>query len=397
MVMQGSIEVTIDDISEIDEIEGKLSSEAIEERLMRSVAQNDKKNVDSGQLIAEALNQGISSFNPDMMFENMVNNYSMAKKVYGERLIKLLSGYNSGFIERNINIPEFQRELKKKIAEKVQEMKDDSLLTRSDAVSEIGATLSALVLFASELERITPKGSFGEKPHKRRSHYGERDTSRKYRKGDRYKDIAIKDSLKLAIRRGHRRVGTDDLVVSDRQSRGQAEIIYAIDASGSMKGKKIAVCKKAGIALAYKGINARDKIGLIAFGSDIKTEVTPSLDFPFLLREIAKLRATRQTDFTSMLLRCLELFSTGSHTKHLIILTDATPTVGADPQAESLAAISRIREAGITVSIIGIEMDQKARTFAEHAAEIGKGKVYLVKATDELDTIVLEDYYSIYG
>ena len=40
-----------------------------------------------------------------------------------------------------------------------------------------------------------------------------------------------------------------------------------------MKGPKIGACKRAGIALAYKAIEEKDKVGLIVFGILIGVEV----------------------------------------------------------------------------------------------------------------------------
>ncbi|MCK5283031.1 MAG: VWA domain-containing protein [Nanoarchaeota archaeon] len=390
-----SYDLEIDELEEIDESDGKVASDDIEDKLLHSVLQNDKKAKDDGKLIGEAFNQGISSFNPDMMFENLVNNYSMAEKIYGETLIRLLSGYNPNYIDRNINIPEFKRELKKKLMDKVEQLKDEGLLKKDFSVSEQGLKLASLIMYCEELDNIIPKGIFGEKVNKKASHYGQRGDTRSYKRGDRYRDIEIKKSLKLAIRRGHNKVYEDDLKTSIRESRGHAYVIYALDASGSMKGKKLEMSKKAGIALAYKAIEAKDKVGLIVFGSEIKEEIAPTEDFSFLLKEIARIKASKQTDFKGMLRKSIELFPAGDFTKHLILLTDAMPTIGDDPEKESLEEMSRIRNAGITVSLIGINLDDKAAEFAKKMVEIGEGKLYMVREVEELDKIVLEDYYSI--
>jgi len=391
-VVKGSFDVEIEEIAEAEEIDSKNSDEAIEDKLLKSVMQKDEKSMEYGELIEESINQGINAFHPDVMFENLVNNYSMAKKMYGEALIKLISGYNPSYIEKNINIPEFKRDLKKKIEDKIQELKDEKMLTRDNSISEKGMKLSSLIMYTQELEHLIPKGVFGEKVHKKAAHYGERGEPRRYKAGDRYKDIAMKESLKLALRRGHKEIKREDLKTSERQSKGQAFIVYALDASGSMKGKKIEMCKKAGIALAYKAIQMKDKVGILVFGSEIKEEIPPTDDFPLLLESLARIKASRQTDFKEMLKSALHVFPAGDYTKHLIILTDAMPTVGDDPEKESLEQVSRIRNAGITVSLIGINIDDKAKTFAEKVVEIGNGRMYIVRELEEVDTIILEDY-----
>jgi len=82
-----------------------------EDKLMKSVLSNDKKTIDDGKLIAESINQGISAFTPDLAFENITKNFTIAKQLYGEKLIRLLAGYNPNYIAKNLGIPEFQKEL----------------------------------------------------------------------------------------------------------------------------------------------------------------------------------------------------------------------------------------------------------------------------------------------
>ncbi|MBD3164499.1 VWA domain-containing protein [Candidatus Woesearchaeota archaeon] len=395
-VMRGSPDynVDIDELKEIESAESKTSTENIESQLLKSVQQQDERAKEEGRILNEAINQGISAFNPDMMFQNLTNNYSMAKKIYGKTLIRLISGYNPDYIKRNIKIPEFRKELKKKLKGRIDELKEKKLLKRDSSIAEKGFKLASLLLYAEELDNIIPKGIFGEKIHKKASHYGERGDFRHYKKGDRYRDIEIKQSLKMAIRRGHKKVMRTDLRTSEMQSKGSAYIIYAVDASGSMKGKKIEMSKKAGIALAYKAIEQKDKVGLIVFGSDIKEKIYPTSNFPMLLEKISRIRASKQTDFRGMLHKSLELFPKGEFTRHLIVITDAMPTVGNEPKKESLVEMANIRNAGITVSLIGINLDREASEFAERFVEIGKGRLQIIRQAEELDKIVLEDYYT---
>ena len=78
-----------------------------------------KETIDDGKLIEDAINQGMGAFTPDMMFEHIVKDYKMAEKLYGESIIRRLTGYNAEYVERNCRIPEFQRELKERIQEKI--------------------------------------------------------------------------------------------------------------------------------------------------------------------------------------------------------------------------------------------------------------------------------------
>ena len=71
------------------------------------------------------------------------------------------------------------------------------------------------------------------------------------------------------------------------------------------------------------------------------------------------------------------------------------PTTGKDPEKEVLEAASLCHDNNISISLIGISLDEKGIMLAKRIVEIGEGKLYLVKGNQELDTIVLEDYYAL--
>jgi len=394
-VITGSEKLEVKQFSNAEEISGKLTFQQLEDKFMHSVLENDKKVIDNGKLISDAISQGMSSFSPDLMFEQLVKSYTIAKHIYGESIIRLVSGYEPDYIKKNIGIPEFQKELKQKIQEKIEELKEEGLLQKDNSLSEKGIELASLVLYFEELDKIMPKGIIGEKISKKAFIYGEKENSRSYKKGDRYRDIALRKSVKLAIRRGHNHFDDRDLQVYEKQSKGQTYIVYALDASGSMKGKKIDACKKAGIALAYKAINEKDKVGLIVFGSEVREVIEPTADFTRLLKEITKIKASKETDIVSTLQKAIELFPSENITKHLILITDALPTKGNEPEKSTLEAASTARSNGITISLIGINLDEKGKKLAEKIAELGEGRLYIVRNLENVDRIVLEDYYSV--
>jgi Mg-chelatase subunit ChlD len=385
----------VKDISSASELTGKLQFQQLENKLMHSVLENDKETIEEGKLIKDALNQGLSSFTPDLIFEHLVKNYSMAKHIFGESLIRLVSGYDPNYIKKNINIPEFRNELRNKIEENIERLKGKNLIDNENFISEKGLELASLVMCFEELDNIVPKGISGEKIHKKVSVYGSKEDSREYKKGDRYRDIAIKKSVKLALRRNHKKLLFNDLKVYERQSKGKAHIVYALDASGSMKGAKIDKCKKAGIALAYKAIDEKDKVGLIVFSSEIKEIIEPTNDFTLLLKVITEVKTSRETDIVQTIRKAVEMFPSNDITKHLILLTDALPTKGKKPEQETLEQVSIAKDSGITISLIGINLNEKGKKLAEKIVEIGQGRLYIVRDLDDVDKIVLEDYYSV--
>src|SRR3989338_5441663 len=145
---------------------------------MPSVLENNKKAIDEGKLISDAINQGMGSFTPDVMFEQLVKNYTIAKQIYGESLIRLVSGYEPDYIKKNTGIPEFQKELKEKIQQKIQELREEGFLLKDNSLSEKGIELASLVLYFEELDKIVSKGVIGEKVNKKNFVYGEKENSR---------------------------------------------------------------------------------------------------------------------------------------------------------------------------------------------------------------------------
>jgi len=377
---------------EIEETTGKLAPS--DKGLMRSVLASEEKRKDA-KLIKEAINQGVGGFVPDNIFENLVNNFSHAEKLYGQTFLNLVFGYNFEYLERNIKIPEFQRELKKKIENTVERLEEEGLIDRDGQLTSQAEEMAALILYIEELENIVPKGVLGEEISKKNAHYGERGRTRNFKKKDRYKDLSMRKSVKKAVKRGHKEMRVDDLEVFERQAHGSVQVIYGMDASGSMKGKKIDMAKKAGVALAYKAIERKDKVGLVVFSKEIKESVEPTDDFGLLMKKISAVRASKETDIVKMVQKASELFPRGDFTKHLLVLTDALPTVGREPEEETLESVSIARAAGVTVSLVGINLNERGEELAKKIVELGEGRLFIVKDLKELDKIVLEDYYSL--
>ncbi len=383
------------EFSKAEEYQGKLQMQLLDEKLMHSVLQDDQKTIDDGKIIEDGINRGMNAFLPNMIFENLVKNFSIAKQLYGEKLLRLIAGYDPKYLERNVRMPEFQKKLKKEIEERIENLKQKKLLKKDGTIADKGIELASLSLYIEEIDNLIAKGAVGEKIHKKASHYGEKGDIRVFKKGDRYKDISIRKSIRMAVKRGHSKIKKEDIRTSERQSKGAVYIVYGLDSSASMKGDKIHSCKKAGVALAYKAISDKDKVGLVVFGTEVKDSIEPTDDFGFLLNRITRIRASKQTDFKKMIEQASEMFPVQEVTKHLLILTDALPTVGKEPEEETLAAVSGARAKGITISVVGIKLDEKGEKLAKKIAKLGNGKLYMVRDLGEVDRIVLEDYYSV--
>jgi len=375
-----------------EELEGALQSQD-EQGLSHSLVEGDQDKVEEGQLLDEAINQGMSGFNPDLFYQDLVNNYQHAENIYGESLIRLLTGEDPNALKKNIKFPEYKKLLKKKIEDKFEKLEQEGLIDEEKRITEKGLTLASLVLLMEELNELSTK-DLGEKVVKQKAHYGEKSDTKPYRKGDRYKDITLKASIKKAIRRLHSNLTLNDLETFEKRKKTEKIVIYALDASGSMKGRKIKLCKKAGVALAFKAIQDHNKVGLIVFGSDIEQLVYPTLDFMTLVTKLQGVKAKKKTDLAVTIDKAREMFPSDNITKHLVLITDAVPTEGASPQQDTLIAIEKAKYCGITTSVVGVQIDE-GEELAKKIVEIGQGRFYKVKDLENLDLVILEDYYSI--
>lgn len=373
---------------DIDEIGGSTKRDSDEQRLMSSILEG--KGIEEGKLIKEAINHGIFSFNPDMIFDKFTGDFSEANETYGSFFLKDLS-----VSARDMNLPEVQRKVKQNIRNKLEDLYNKELINKNLDITEKGIVLAALSLYVEELDKLVSKGLIGEKLNKKCSFYGDDEDFRNFKSGDRYRDIALKKSVKLAVRRSHRDLEVHDLRVFKKGSRGKIYIVYALDASGSMKGKKMDMCKKAGLALAFKAINEMDKVGLIVFGSDVESIIEPTSDFYLFLKSIVRIRAKKETNIATTILKAIEMFPSENLTKHLILITDAIPTYGKSPVEDAFDAVSKASRLGITISVVGIGLDKEGADIAQRISELGNGKLYVVNNIENLDYIVLQDYYSL--
>ncbi|MBI2575146.1 hypothetical protein HYV82_04650 [Candidatus Woesearchaeota archaeon] len=190
--------VNVKSYSTIEEFKGKLEIN-LDRGLMRSVVENDKSTIDSGKLIADSINQGLSSFTVSSVFEQLIKNFSLAKSLFGSSVIRLLTGYDDEFVGRNIRLPEFQRELLKRLEEKIESLRQEGLIDRDGAITEKAVELASLILYTEELDKIAPRGSEG-RVQKTADPYGVKDEIKGFR-NERYRDIDLRKSVRKAVMR----------------------------------------------------------------------------------------------------------------------------------------------------------------------------------------------------
>lgn len=362
---------------------------------MHSVLEGDPETITEGKLIKESLNMGHSSFVPSELFAALVKDFRAAERLYGKRLIRLATGHSTEYLARNIKIPEFRNALREKLEGLGRQLESLGYAEEQGQITQRGMELASLLLYLEEVKELT-KGQAKRGSYTRKSPQGEEKGGlSSYRKGQGFRELSIRGTLRKAIRRLHKEIAPQDLVAQERLARGEKWLIFLLDASSSMRGEKMDHAKKAGVALAYKALEEGNRIGLVVFSTGVSLRLSPTRHFPTLLWEISRVMPRKETNLAGAIRAASELLPHKGAIRHIIAITDALPTWGELPEEKAVNEAAAARAKGITLSIVGIMLDKAGEAVAKRIVEAGGGKLYAVKQLRELDRLVLTDYYSL--
>ncbi|TLZ65364.1 MAG: VWA domain-containing protein [Methanobacteriota archaeon] len=154
-------------------------------------------------------------------------------------------------------------------------------------------------------------------------------------------------------------------------------ISLAIDSSGSMDGEKIEQAKAAALGL-LKQLRPTDQISIVSFSDTVAVQLPMSRVGNS--REVAAaVKAISVSGLTAMyngLDATFQQARRGSQeagtVNRVILLTDGNPTVGKTDGREFVSLAQNMREAGITITAIGIGIDYN-ESLMQKIAEAGGG------------------------
>ena len=288
------------------------------------------------------------------------------------------------------------------LKETIDMLEDKNILEKGEEGWDITRKAVSMLL-----EKLVPRhwdyyNSSGEGRHKtgKRLNLGEGRIVglRKYRLGDRFRDVSVKDTVREAIRNRRNYITREDIMVCKKDIRKKLEIVIAMDLSGTMSQlDKLWYAKESAIALALACIHYKDRIGVVTFSNmaDIIVEITRN---PYVVaRKVLDLEL-HENAFTNIgygLSKARSLLiqqKKGETKRHIVLVSDGDanapkPFPGRYCIEEAAKAIRK----GITISCICINEKSANPRLMREISRVGRGRIYMIGGTEELTPVLLEE------
>jgi Mg-chelatase subunit ChlD len=221
--------------------------------------------------------------------------------------------------------------------------------------------------------------------------------NRPWRFGDSYRDFSLKDTIRQAVRRHHRKVARQDIRVFQRDIRSRLDILLCLDLSGTMEQlEKLWYAKEAAIALALSASRYGDRLGVVTF-SNLATVVSDLTTNTFRITEKVLDLDLHPNAFTNVgygLLTARNLFArhSRSHAKqHILLVSDGDATAPhPSPARFALQEAARATRKGITISCICLNEKNADPDLLHRISRIGRGRTTVIENTRNLKEAVVQ-------
>ena len=257
------------------------------------------------------------------------------------------------------------------------------------------------------LEKLVPKywdyyNSSAEGRHKtgKRLNFGEGRIigQRKYRFGDRYRDVSIKDTIRETIRNRRDYVTREDIIVHKKDIRKKLEIVLIIDLSGTMSQlDKLWYAKESAMALSLACTQYKDRVGVVTFSNmaDILVDITGN---PYVVAEKVLDLDLHENAFTNIgfgLAKARSLLTRhrrGEVKQHIVLISDGDANAPKPfPEKYCIEEAGKTIRKGITISTVCINEKSANPLLMSNVSRIGKGRTYMIGGTEELTPVLLEE------
>jgi Ca-activated chloride channel family protein len=158
-----------------------------------------------------------------------------------------------------------------------------------------------------------------------------------------------------------------------QDKRVKKNVIFILDTSGSMKGKKIEQAQGA-LRFCLNSLNQGDRFNIIDFDDRIesfKSELVDvnSANTDGALRFVEKTEADGGTDINSALLTGLEQLTSDNRPNFVIFLTDGLPTVGVTDVKDILKNVDEKNNHNARIFVFGVGYDVNTHLLDKLASE----------------------------
>jgi len=270
------------------------------------------------------------------------------------------------------------------------------------------------------------KGQMLEKRAFKREHEVDKTDVRRYQRGDVFKSISIRHTLRRILRKGKTvdDINSTDLRAFEKKPVNQLDIAVCVDISASMKEKgKLRYAKMAVAELAKAAIDKGDRMGIVAF-SNLGEAVAPLTDkLQPLMEATMTLRSEQYTNIGNGLRVARRMLQkdNNSNAKLVILITDGEPNAALSEDSRgagyhmrvaefsretsmeakramgaqhALVEAGRTRRKHIKISVVYIcpegTVDAESERVAREIARLGGGRFHKVRAIERLPLEALE-------
>ncbi len=172
-------------------------------------------------------------------------------------------------------------------------------------------------------------------------------------------------------------------------------LIFVLDSSGSMSGRKILQAKEA-VRFIINHLDKRDRFSIIDFDDGVNTfspeiiPATPENRYK-ALSFVDEIEDAGGTNINEALLRALRMVKPGERPNYILFLTDGRPTVGITGTAEILKNISQSNTQRSRIFVFGVGNDVNTELLDRISSDNRGPSVYV--SEDENLELAVSNYY----
>lgn len=203
--------------------------------------------------------------------------------------------------------------------------------------------------------------------------------------GDCYRDLALRETLRQAIRHRHTEVQRKDIQILQKEKRVRVDVILCIDVSGTMAQlEKYWLSKRIAMQLGVTYLNHGDQVGVVAFSNDAIRISKLTNNRHHLAKNILDLEISLNS-FTNLGAgldlagRTLSYGGGKSGGRQVIVISDGEVTAPREnPEQFVIKQALSLRRQGILITAVCLNEQNANPQVMRKVAKVGGGRFYLL-------------------